>query len=73
MVGSVAASHLDPAPGITTSNECDTNTYTCFLGKKIIILEYKQRAAGVYAYYNSLNPIEMVTIVNCTTACYDPI
>ena len=56
-VGSVAASQLEPKPGIIASNECDSNADTCCLGKNFVILEYIRRLADVYAYNQSIKPI----------------
>ena len=56
-VVSVVESHLELKPIITTSNEYNTSVGTCCIGKNFIILEYKRRAADVYAYAKFLNPI----------------
>ena len=71
-IGQVAASHLEPKPGIIASNECDSNVDTCCLGKNFVILEYSRRVADVYAYGQSIKPIQGVPIINGTTAWDDP-
>ena len=72
-IGSIAANHLKPKPGTTASNECNTNADTCCIGKIFVLLEYKQRAADVYAYKNSFKQIEGVPIVNGATAWNNPV
>ena len=72
-IGSIAANHLEPKLGTTTSNECDTNADMCCLGLNFVILEYKQRMADVYDYKKSLKPIEGVPIVNDATAWDYPV
>ena len=42
-IGSAAASHLEPKPGIMASNEFDANADICCLEKNFVILEYIQR------------------------------
>ena len=69
----VAASHLEPKPGITASNKCDSNVDTCCLRKNLVILEYTRITADVSVYDKSIKPIEDVPIVNGATAWDDPV
>ena len=71
-IGSVQANHLEPRPGSTAENECDTNADTCCLGRNFIVLEYTRRTADVYGYDKAIKPIEDVPIVSGATAWDDP-
>ena len=71
-IGLIVAKNLVPKPGITESNECDTNSDTCCLDKNVVILEYTRRTADVDAYDKSLKPTEGVPIVSGATAWFDP-
>ena len=71
-IGSVAASHLEQKPGIMASNECDSNADTCCFGKNLVILEYNQISEDVYAYNQSIKPIEGVPTINDKMAWDNP-
>ena len=55
------------------ANECDTNAYTCYLGKNFVILEFTQRSADVYTYIKDIAPVVGVPIVSGATAQDDPV
>ena len=61
-----------PPPGTIADNECDTNADTCCLGTNFSILAHTRRTADVYAYDDSIAPIEGVPIVSGATAWNDP-
>ena len=56
--------YYEPVPGIASQNESDSNTDTYCLGNNFIVLSYTNRAAGVYPYNDSYEPISSVPIVN---------
>ena len=66
-------SHSEPEAGTMAANECDTNSDTCCLGKNLVILEFTQKAADVYAYIKDIAPIVGVPIVSGATAWDDPV
>ncbi len=71
-IATAAAQHLEPEKPTTAYNECDTNADTCCLGKNFVVLEYTRRTADVYAYDESIKPIQNVPIVTGATAWTDP-
>ena len=72
-IGLVVESHLEPKLVIMANNKFDSNVDTCCLGKNFVILEYIRRLADVYAYNQSIKPIEGVPIVNGATTWDNPV
>ena len=62
----------EPIGGEVARNECDTNADTCCLGSNFKVLQFSRRVADVYAYDQSIRPVENVPIVSGATAWDDP-
>ena len=62
----------EPDGGIAAMNECDTNADTCCLGENFKVLQFTRRVADVYAYDQSISPVENVPIVSAATSWDDP-
>ena len=71
-ISTTASRQPDPKPHTRANNELDTNADTCCLGTNFIVLAYTTRMADVYAYDESIQPIENVPIVSGATAFDDP-
>ena len=67
-IGYVSANHEQPEPGVSATNECDTNADTCCLARNFVVLEYTTRTADLYAYDKEIAPLNNVTIVSGETA-----
>jgi hypothetical protein len=62
--------NIQPSPNSVGNNETDNNADTCCLGINFVILMETLRYADVYAYDESIAPIQNVPIVTGATA-YD--
>ena len=71
-VAQVSALVSEPEGGEVADNESDTNADTCCLGKNFKVIQFTRRVADVYAYDQSIAPIENVPIVSGATAWDDP-
>ena len=59
IIGSIAATHLEPEPGTSAANECDTNAKCTVIDSKT-----KERADCVFPFTLSTDPEKVYT--NCT-------
>ena len=54
---------LGPSADVEAENQCNTNSYTCFLGSNFLIFNYKNRTAEIYTHNQSYGTLNNIIVV----------